>query len=51
MTVYNPEGVPILKYEVTGPVCRVDVNNLPTGLYTVRLVSNEGVTVGKFIKK
>jgi hypothetical protein len=51
VTVFNLEGQQCLEQDVTGTPSRLDISTLPTGWYFARLVSKQGVLIGKFMKK
>ena len=51
ITVYNLEGQQYLQQDVSGTASRLDISALPPGLYFARLVSKQGVLVGKLMKK
>ena len=51
VTVFNLEGESCLQQSVTGSVSVIGIITLPPGFYFLRLVTKEGVQVGKFIKK
>jgi len=47
----NLEGQPFLQQHITDTASPLDISLLPPGLYFARLVSKQGVLVGKFMKK
>ena len=51
VTVFNLEGVRYLHQDITDITSRLEISALPPGLYFVRLVSKQGVQLGKFMKK
>jgi len=51
ITVYNFKGQQYLQQDVSGTASRLDISALSAGLYFARVVSKQGVRMGKFIKK
>lgn len=50
VTVFNLAGQEYLHQDVTGTTPQIDISALPSGLYFAKLVRNQGVLVGKFMK-
>ena len=44
-------GQEIITRPITEPKTQIDINNLPSGVYFVRLTNDKTVEVGKFVKK
>jgi hypothetical protein len=51
LTIYNINGQQIIKGQITTPQNAVDISGLVPGVYFVKVVSDEGVMVGKFVKQ
>lgn len=51
LTVLNLGGMLFLKEEITKPSATIDVSNLPSGVYLLKVVGAKEVKVGKFIKE
>ena len=51
LTISNCSIQQILQREITEPTITIDVSKLPSGVYVVRLTSDNGVTMGKIIKQ
>ncbi|MFC2102463.1 T9SS type A sorting domain-containing protein [Bacteroidota bacterium] len=51
LSILNINGQVLLQQEVTEPSTTIDVSTLLDGIYTLRLVGEKGVQVGKFIKQ
>jgi hypothetical protein len=49
LQIYNSLGVPIL--HIYNPSHKIEVSNLPTGLFFVQMTTNEGVITKKIIKE
>ena len=51
LTILNLNGQEIITRQITGPKTKLDISNLPGGVYFVRLTNDRTVTVGKIIKQ
>ena len=51
LTVINLSGMLFLSEEITKPSTTIDVSNLPSGVYVLKVVGEKEVKVGKFIKE
>jgi photosystem II stability/assembly factor-like uncharacterized protein len=51
LSIMNLTGQEVLTKEVNQPKIRLDISNLPSGVYFVRLINNGTVEEGKFLKK
>ncbi len=51
VTIYNLNGQQLIKREMMEPQTVVDVSGLYVGIYFVKVISDDGVSVGKFMKK
>ena len=51
LSLANIEGQQIIKRQITEPKTQLDISNLPSGVYFVRLTGEKNVSVGKFIKQ
>jgi hypothetical protein len=51
LSILNLNGQQLLHREITEPITTIDVSNLPSGVYEVKMVEVKGVQVGKFIKQ
>jgi len=40
----------LITCQITGPKTQLDISNLPTGIYYVRVISGSGVEIGKVVK-
>ena len=50
-TILNLSGQELLHRELIDPKTQIDISTLPSGVYVVKLVGENGVQVGKFIKQ
>ena len=50
LTVSNLSGILMLTRRITGSKTRLDISQLPGGVYFVRVTGNKTVQVGKFVK-
>lgn len=51
LAIFNINGQAILSRQITEPISNVDVSGLSSGIYYVKVVSDEGLMGGKFVKK
>ena len=51
ISILTPVGQEILLQSITGPSGRIDISNLPRGIYFVRFANDRTNQVGKFIKQ
>ncbi|MDD5570169.1 MAG: T9SS type A sorting domain-containing protein [Bacteroidales bacterium] len=51
VSIYNLSGQEIKKLRAMSHELRVDISNLPSGIYFVKVVNEDGVSVGKFVKE
>ena len=51
LTIYNLSGQQLIERQITEQQTMVDVSGLPTGVFFVRVVGDEGVMVGKVVKE
>ena len=51
LTIYNTLGQTVLLYISDKNLSQIDVSNLPSGSYFIKIKSNEGVSNSTFIKK
>jgi photosystem II stability/assembly factor-like uncharacterized protein len=51
LVVLNLSGTLLFNEEITKPGTTIDVSNLPSGLYIVKVIGNNEVKFGKFIKE
>jgi hypothetical protein len=51
LSLCNLNGQSLLQQEITGPITTIDVSALPGGVYILKLIGENGVQVGKVIKK
>lgn len=51
LTIFNLNGRQLMQRAVTEPQTVVDVSGLSSGIYFVKVISDNGVMVGKFVKK
>lgn len=51
LTIYNLNGQPLIEQQITEPTTLIDIGTLPSGIYVVRLIWENGIQVGKFVKK
>jgi len=50
LSIMNLSSQEILTRQITEPKTQIDISNLPSGVYFVRLTNDKSVEVGKFIK-
>lgn len=50
ISICSTSGQQLLQQEITEPTTTIDVSNLPSGIYVVKVVGEKGVQVGKFVK-
>ncbi len=50
-SVYNLQGQLLMQQALTAPKTEMDIRSLPNGVYVIKLSSENGVTVKKFIKE
>lgn len=48
--IFNSAGVNLIKSEIQGTLKKLDISNLPGGIYTIRATTNDNVLAKKFIK-
>jgi uncharacterized repeat protein (TIGR03803 family) len=51
LSIMNPNGQELISRQVTEPKTKIDISNLPKGVYFVRLKNEKTMEVGKFIKQ
>ncbi|MDD5571444.1 MAG: T9SS type A sorting domain-containing protein [Bacteroidales bacterium] len=51
ITIYNISGAELIKQQVTKSRTEIDVRDLPCGIYFVKVVNENGVSVGRFLKE
>jgi hypothetical protein len=51
LSIMNVNGQQLITRHITEPKTQIDISNLPSGVYFVRLTNNRTVEVGKFIKQ
>lgn len=51
LTIYNLNSQQLIQRAVTEPLTVVDVSELSSGIYFVKVISDNGVMVGKFVKE
>ena len=51
LSMMNLNGEEVLTCSLIKPKTQIDISNLPSGVYFVRLTNDKSVEVGKFIKK
>lgn len=51
LSLLDVEGRQIITCQFTGPKMKIDIRNLPCGVYFVRLLDDRMVQVGKFVKQ
>jgi hypothetical protein len=51
LSIVNLEGQQLITSQITGPKTQIDISNLPSGVYFVRLTNDKTVEVGKFVKQ
>jgi hypothetical protein len=51
LSIMNLDGQELITHQITQPTTTIDVSNLPSGVYFVRLTNDKTVEVGKFIKQ
>ena len=51
ITIYSANGKQVLTSQMTERKTVVDVAGLPQGIYLVKIISDDGVMVGKFVKQ
>jgi photosystem II stability/assembly factor-like uncharacterized protein len=49
-SIYGTIGQELIRQQVQGSKVEINVSSLPTGIYFIRLVNNEKITSGKFVK-
>jgi Secretion system C-terminal sorting domain len=51
LAIVNIEGQELIKQKISNRKIQIDISNLPSGVYFVRLTNDKTVEVGKFIKQ
>jgi hypothetical protein len=51
VVIANPEGQSLINYQSHENKMIIDINDLPSGIYILRLINGKRVEVGKFIKQ
>jgi photosystem II stability/assembly factor-like uncharacterized protein len=51
LSIMNPNGQELITRQITEPKTQIDISNLPSGLYFVRVTGERTVEVGKFVKQ
>jgi hypothetical protein len=51
LSIINLQGQQVLTRQITEPKTQLDISNLPSGVYFVRLTGNNSVEVGRFVKQ
>jgi hypothetical protein len=51
LSIINSTGQELISQQTIGPKTIIDISNLPSGVYFVRLTNDKTVEVGKFIKQ
>jgi len=51
LSIYDLSGHELLKQTISGPKTVIDISNMNTGLYIVKVIDKRGVRVGKIIKE
>jgi hypothetical protein len=51
LSILNLNGKELLQKEITEPKTQLDISNLPSGVYFIRMTGERKVQVGKFIKQ
>jgi len=51
LTIYNLNGKQLLRQPIMEPQTVVDISGLKAGIYFVKVISDDGVMVGKFLKE
>jgi hypothetical protein len=51
LSMMNLNGGDVLTCSLIKPKTQIDISNLPSGVYCVRLTNDRTVGIGKFIKK
>lgn len=50
LSILNTNGQELIKQQITNTLFKVDVSQLPKGVYFVKLINANGIEVGKFVK-
>jgi hypothetical protein len=51
LSIRNLNGQQLMQQEITDPTTTIDVSTLPSGIYLVKVIGENGVQVGKFVKQ
>ncbi len=51
VSIYNISGPKISEQQITNPKTQIDISNLPTGVYVIKLQNEKMVEVGKLVKE
>ena len=51
LSIVNLNGQQLITRQITKPKTQIDISNLPSGVYFVRLTNDKTVEVGKFVKR
>jgi ligand-binding sensor domain-containing protein len=51
MTIYNSMGNVVREFEISESSTKIDISKLPTGLYILQAITEEGIVAKKFIKE
>lgn len=50
LEIFNSSGSVLRNFEVDGMLTKVDISNLPNGMYSIRVTTNDKIFAKKFIK-
>jgi hypothetical protein len=51
LSIMNLNGEEVLTHSIIKPKTQIDISNLPSGIYFVRMTNDRNVEVGKFVKQ
>jgi photosystem II stability/assembly factor-like uncharacterized protein len=51
LSIMNMNGQQLITRQITSPKTQIEISNLPSGVYFVRLTNDKTVKVGKFVKE
>jgi hypothetical protein len=51
LSIMNVDGQQLITRQITQPKTQLDISNLPSGVYFVRITNNRTLELGKFVKQ
>jgi len=51
LSISNLNGQQLITHQITEPKTQLDISDLPSGVYFVRVINDKAVSIGKFVKQ